>query len=348
MSTSPNGDPFDEVDGTPIEVTPGAFGGEGREEAADRTGATSARWQRGGPWNRFQAHSTRSRRGLIVAVTLVVLMALVIPLTVGFFANWRREVLAAEAAASAAPTIVALTAEVQAVQAQLDPVQAAFIMSNGIAEDGVKGDMESRIDDSSAAILANDAGGAQSAVDDAISFFTSTYSQSLPDRATSILSEYPYSEWETDQRIEEVIATIRSNADGGDLSALVAAVIELPQLVGDAMSEHLGNRVTYVPPAQTGGASPGPGGSQPPATVGPAPDDTGDDGNENANQNANQDANQNANQNANQDANQNANPNGGGNDGDDGGNGGQWGNSNSGGGSDDPPPSGGPGGFGGG
>ncbi|MGO2110996.1 MAG: hypothetical protein ACTH31_05235 [Pseudoclavibacter sp.] len=277
MSTASNGDdPFDEVDGSPLNVSPGVFNAEGPDEIVDRTGATSVRWQRGGAWNKFQSHSVTQRRGLLVAISLVVLMALVIPLTVGFFANWRRESLAAQQAEQSLPSVVALTPEVQAIQEQLDPLQAAFVMSNGIAADDVKGEMDTRITDTNDAILANDAGGAQSQVDDAKTYFTETYSQTLPDRATAILEAYPYSEWETDERIEEVGNTIRSLAGGQDFDALVAAVIELPQLVGNAMSEHLGNRVTYVPPSDnTNEPEPTPTG---PATVGPPPSQTGTPG----------------------------------------------------------------------
>lgn len=304
MAKLPEGDPFDEGDGTPLSVTPGVFEGAAGDEDQGVAG-----------WDTSPKPPPK-RRGLYVAISLFVLMALIVPIGVGFFANIRREYIAEQEASGASPAVVELSQEVQEVQARLDPIQAAHLMSSGIAEESVNTEMTSLVDATTASILANDTGKAQSSADSAESYFVATYSQSLPDRATMILENYPYSESDTDARIEELISIIRANSQGQDIGALSAAVIELPQRIGDAMSEHLGNRVTYVPPSDSGTPEP----TQPPGTVGPGPsgrpgdtagfgntsgqdDDEddwghssgGDDGNQNANANANVNANANAN-----------------------------------------------------
>lgn len=322
MAQSPSDDPFEATDDTSLSVGPGVFSADGPADADElaRTGATSARWQRGGFWNRLRSHSTRSRNGLFVALSLVVLMAIVIPLGVGFFANMRREYLAEQEAATSRPDIVVLSDEVQAIGEQLDSIEAAFIMSSSIAEDPFKTDMETRVNDTNEAILANDAGSAQTAVDDAVSYFISDYSQSLPDRAATLLEQYPYSEYETEERIEELSDIIRENSGGQDLSALVAAVMELPQRIGDAMSEHLGNRVTYVPPDNDNSTSqPTQQPTPPPGTIAPAPQPSGSPGNAGDDDDGDDNGNNNSGNNGGNDGNNNGTSNNGGNNDDDGG-----------------------------
>ena len=270
MAKPAAGDPFDAGEYAPLSVPAGAFSADGPAHP-ERTGATSARWLKGGAWNRFRSHSSRSRQGLITAITLVLLMAVVVPAGISMFAAARRDALAAEASATGMPTIVVLSPESQAVQSNLEPIQAAYLMSNGIADPAIKAEMGKLIDDTHAAVLADDAGDAQRKLDGALAYFITTYSQSLPARADQILLDYPYSEWETDERIAELKAIIVANSQGQDLSALVDAVIELPQRIGDAMSEHLGNRVTYVPPRpSTPAHTPAPPPSAPPSETPPA------------------------------------------------------------------------------
>ena len=99
----------------------------------------------------------------------------------------------------------------------------------------------------------------------------SEYSQRVATAAETQVEEYDQSEWETDERLAELIEVVRANAQGQDLPALVAAVIEIPQLVGDARAEHFGNRRTYVPPAPTTAAPAptAPAATPPPATEAP-------------------------------------------------------------------------------
>lgn len=293
MTTRDQGDPFASADAVPLNVPGGVFDSR-PDEAPDRTGSTNARILLGGPLSRVRAAPVAKRAGWLVAVASIALMLVVIPAGITTFASVRRAAIEAAEEAAASPEVVVLSAASVAVQEGLQPIDSAYLMSSGIAADPEKSEMARLLSETNTFVMADNAASAKTSSDAAVSYFVSTYSQSLPGRAATILEEYPESNWETDERIDELGDIIRSNAQGQDLSALVSAVVELPQRVGDAMSEHLGNRVTYVPPSPTSTPAPTtsiqPQSTQqqptqkpsPTYTQGPNPDD-GDDDNDNGN-----------------------------------------------------------------
>lgn len=282
-------DPFADSDATPLRVPSGVF----RADSAgpiERTGATNARLVLGQPLAALRAVSQRTIVGRLLAVCTIVSMLVVVPLMISGFASVRRAALAAETSETGLPSLVAISPEAQAVLDQLRPIDAAYIASSTISEEGNRDRMQTLVNEVRERVFANDANGARPRMEEAIAYFVSVYSQGLPAQVDLILEDYPYSEEETDERIEQLKGTIVANAQGQDLTALVAAVVELPQRVGDAMNQHLGNRITYVPPQPTqtqqptapppattppptepAPTDPGPTQSPPPQTIPPAP-----------------------------------------------------------------------------
>lgn len=262
MTTHESGDPFAAADSVPLNVPGGVFD-ERAGDPPERTGATNARILMGGRAAQLRATPVAKRAGWLVAVAAIALILVIIPAGITAFASVRRAAIEEAAADAAAPQVVQLSAETVAVMDELSTIDTAYLASNAIAADPTKSEMAGLIAETNEKIFADDAAGARDSFESSLSFFVSDYSQSLPARADEILEEYPESNWETDERLDELKSTILANAGGQDLNALVSAVVELPQRVADAMSEHLGNRVTYVPPTPTSTA--------PPATTPPAP-----------------------------------------------------------------------------
>lgn len=265
MATPADGDPFSRTDDASIDVPHGIF--TAGDETLDRTGATNARLLIGGPFARFRAAPAAARVSWFAAAVALLVVVVVIPVSIGSFASVRKEALAASTAAPAQPAVVVLSPETLAVSAQVDALEPAYVMSNGLVTDESKTTMGDLLATARDQIDANDAAAASSTMQSAVAYFVSEYSQRVATAAETQVEEYEQSEWETDERLAELIEIVRANAQGQDLTALVAAVIEIPQVVGDARAEHFGNRRTYVPPAPTT-AAPAP--SAPPATQPPA------------------------------------------------------------------------------
>ncbi|PPG39685.1 hypothetical protein [Pseudoclavibacter sp. RFBA6] len=269
MATPVDGDPFAKTDDSSIDVPNGIFAAG--DETLDRTGATNARLLLGGPFARFRAAPAAARVSWFLAAVALVVVVVVIPVSIGSFAAVRKESLAASTAAPAQPAVVVLSPETLAVSAQVDAIEPAYVMSNGLVTDESKSKMGDLLATARDQIDANDAAGATSTMQSAVPYFVAEYSQRVATAAETEVEEYDQSEWETDERLAELIEIVRANAQGQDLTALVAAVIEIPQVVGDARAEHFGNRRTYVPPAPTTAAPApsAPAATQPPATEAP-------------------------------------------------------------------------------
>ncbi|PPG27785.1 hypothetical protein C5E10_14770 [Pseudoclavibacter sp. RFBG4] len=269
MASPVDGDPFALTDNASIDVPNGIFAAG--DETLDRTGSTNARLVLGGPLARFRAAPSAARVSWLVAAVALLVVVVVIPVSIGSFAAVRKESLAASTDAPAQPAVVVLSAETLAVSAQVDAIEPAYVMSNGLVTDESKTTMGDMLTTARDQINVNDAAGAASTMESAVPYFVSEYSQRVATAAETEVEEYVQSEYETDERLAELIAIVRANAQGQDLTALVSAVIEIPQVVGDARAEHFGNRRTYVPPAPTT-AAPAPTSSaatQPPATEAP-------------------------------------------------------------------------------
>lgn len=240
-------DPFVSVDdANPIQIPAGVFRAGGPSE---RTGSTNARSVSSGILSAWRASSSKQRVGWLTAVLLVLLLVVVIPTGIAVFSSVRKAQLEAQANAAKAPTVIVMTPEAQAVQAKIDKIDAAYLMSSTVGDKPQSEEMGRLLREAKQLALSNDAAGADAKYQEALKYFIGTYSQGLAGVVDPWLREYFGARGDTVERLHELVGTIQSNSDGHDLDALVAAVIELPQQLGNAKAEHLQTYESYVPPA---------------------------------------------------------------------------------------------------
>lgn len=247
-------DPFASVeDANPIQIPAGVFRAGGPTE---RTGSTNARRAGSGMLNAWRASSSKQRMGWLTAALLVLLLVVVIPSGIAMFGSVRKAQLEAEANAAKAPTVVVMTPEAQAVQDKIDTIDVAYLMSNTVGDKKQSEEMGKLLTEAKQLVLNNDAAGAEAKYQEALKYFIGTYSQGLAGVVEPWIGEYWGVNWETEERLRELTSTIQANADGHDLEALAAAVIELPQQLGNAKAQHLQSFESYVPPAPVQTAKP--------------------------------------------------------------------------------------------
>lgn len=261
------GDPFasvSDLDG--ISVPAGVFRVSG---PAERTGSTNARRARGGFGSRLRSAPAKARIGWLTAVVLVTLMVVVVPTAIALIGSVRKAQLEAQAAALPSPAVVAIGPEAQAVGEQIRQIDVAYLMSNGIAEQESRDQLGALLGEAKNYVLANDAASARGRFDEAVAYFITIYSQRLAAQVDPTVETFWGLDWQTEERLYELRDLITANADGHDLATLVAAVIELPQQISLAKSQHSAatGEEYYEPATQPTAAAPA---SAAPATTAPA------------------------------------------------------------------------------
>lgn len=248
MPTRESGDPFDVVsDGDRIRIPQGVFRAKAPEKTAQGKAASDSSVSVFEP---IRTASKEQKRSWLTVGILLLLLAVVVPAGISTFGSIRSEQLQAQQKEALMPTVVVISPEAQQLENAIRPINTAYIMSSPVTDKGTADELGALIAKVREQINANDVQNGNATVEQIRAYFMGTYAPSLAGSIPGRITEFSGLYFQTEERLRQLQNTVNEKTVAGDLDAVVAAVIEIPQQLAKARAEHTGE---YVPFGDTSG-----------------------------------------------------------------------------------------------